>query len=67
MKLKIAYGCFYIFLVLVIIGGAFGLIYELLWDRSFIPDALFNTIFYSQFIIIPGLLFTGFLINKWKK
>jgi hypothetical protein len=58
---------FYIFLVLVIIGGAFGLIYELLWDRSFIPDALFNTIFYSQFIIIPGLLFTGFLINKWKK
>ena len=67
MKLKIAYGCFYIFWVLVIIGGAFGLIYELLWDRSFIPDALFNTIVYSQLIIIPGLFFTAFLINKWKK
>ena len=67
MKLKIASILFYTLLILTIVGGTCGIIWEVLPDRSLIPDSLFNTVVLSQFVILPGLLITGFLVNKWKK
>lgn len=64
---KVLYGLFYSFLILTFLGGICGIIYELLPDRSFIPDPLFSAVFYSQFVIIPGLLLTYLLIKKWEK
>lgn len=64
---KVLYGLFYTFLILTFLGGICGVIYELLPNRSFIPDPLFSAVFYSQFVIIPGLLITAFLIKKLKK
>ncbi|MBQ8381714.1 MAG: hypothetical protein IJX47_00750 [Clostridia bacterium] len=65
--LKVLYWLFYACCALAILGGAFGIFYELLPDRSFIPDSLFSVVFFSQFVIIPGLFLTGFLIRKIEK
>ncbi len=47
----------YISIVIVVICGAFGVVYEyLLWDRSWIPDALYNTVFVLGYISVAYIV-----------
>lgn len=54
-----------IFLVIMVIGSIFGVIYELLPNKSIVPDDVFNFLFIAQFIVIIAFVIYLFLRKKF--
>ena len=57
MSNKILNFLFFIFIFVVILAAIFGLVYEyLIWDKSIIPDIIFNLLLIIGYISLAALL-----------
>ena len=65
MNGKLLLIAWWISFVLLLIGGAAGIIYELLPDKSIVSETCFNAVFYSQFVVI--VTFVTFSVFKVKR
>ena len=67
MKDKLINSIFIIGMSLIFITGVWGIIYEyVIWDKSFIPEAIFTTTFILGYIGFAFMIL-GYFLNKKKK
>lgn len=65
MKDKLLQISWWILFVLLMIGGGVGVVWELF--PTFIPDSIFYSIFYTQWIVIPAFLVLTILKEREKQ
>lgn len=54
--------------IVLLVSAAFGLVYEyFIWDKSVIPDAVFNTVFVCSYINPAVFIISIFLAKKMDK
>ncbi len=64
MSNKILNFLFFIFLFVVILAAILGMVYEyLIWDKSIIPDIIFNLVLIIGYISLAALL-VGIILDK---
>ena len=67
MKDKLINSIFIIGMILVFITGVWGIIYEyVIWDKSFIPEAIFTTTCILGYIGFAFMILGYFLYKKKK-
>ena len=53
--------------IFLLAGGIAGVLYELLPNKSIVPDPVFEVVFYAQFIIIILFAISSVLKYKFKQ